>query len=328
MINVLVTGGAGYIGSHTCKWLAQKGFNPVVYDNLSFGHRWAVKYGPLVEANVADRDALESALSEHEIQAVVHFAAFTLVGESVADPRKFYVNNCNSMQVLLDTLLDNGKLPIIFSSSCATYGNPQRMPLDEDHPQDPVSPYGDTKLFGERLLKAYSHAYGLRHVALRYFNAAGADPDGEIGEAHNPESHLIPNVIKAVLGTKPPLSVFGEDYPTPDGTAVRDYIHVNDLADAHVRALQYLLDGGESTQLNVGTGIGNSVRQIIDAVERVAGKPVPYSVGPRRAGDPPELYAAPAKIKQVLGWEPEWTDIDRIVQTAYDWETKGFPAVA
>jgi UDP-arabinose 4-epimerase len=328
MINVLVTGGAGYIGSHTCKWLAKRGFNPVVYDDLSLGHRWAVKYGPLVEANVADRGALEVALREFDIQAVIHFAAFTLVGESVADPRKFFVNNCGGMQILLDTLLDNGKPPIIFSSSCATYGNPQRMPLDEDHPQDPVSPYGETKLFGERVLKAYDQAYGLRHVALRYFNAAGADPDGEIGEAHNPESHLIPNVIKAVLGTKPPLSVFGDDYPTPDGTAVRDYIHVNDLADAHVRALQYLLDGGDSTQLNVGTGIGTSVKQIIDAVERVAGKPVPHSIAPRRAGDPPDLYAAPAKIKATLGWEPEWTDIDRIVQTAYDWETTGFPAVS
>ena len=300
----------------------------MVYDDLSLGHRWAVKYGPLVQADVADRATLEAALKDYDIQAVIHFAAFTLVGESVADPRKFFVNNCTGMQVLLDTLLDHGNPPIIFSSSCATYGNPQSMPLDEDHPQNPVSPYGETKLYGERVLKAYDHAYGLRHVALRYFNAAGADPEGEIGEAHNPESHLIPNVIKAVLGTKPPLSVFGDDYPTPDGTAVRDYIHVNDLADAHVRALQYLLDGGGSTQLNVGTGIGTSVRQIIDAVERVGGKPVPYSMAPRRAGDPPELYAAPAKIIATLGWEPEWTDIDRIVQTAYAWETTGLPAVS
>lgn len=319
---VLVVGGAGYIGSHTAKALKQQGFTPIVVDDLSMGHTWAAKFGPFVQANMGDAEAIRAAVREHNATAAILFAASAYVGESVANPRKYYRNNVSNMEVFLGALVDEGVKAVIFSSSCATYGVPQSVPLVENHPQLPISPYGETKLVGERMLHWFDGAYGLKHVALRYFNASGADPDGEIGEVHDPETHLIPLVMGAALGTQPPITVFGTDYPTPDGTAVRDYIHVADLADAHIRALRHLQEGGDSLQLNVGTGNGYSVKEIIAAVERETEREVPRTYGPRRAGDPPELYADPSAVKAALGWEPRHSGLAQIVRTAWRWELR------
>lgn len=320
---ILVTGGAGYIGSHTCKALAAAGYLPVTYDNLRYGHRRAVRWGPFVEGDLADRSLLARTIADHGVEAVVHFAAFAYVGESVRDPAAYFRNNVTNTLNLLDAGREAGALPVVFSSTCATYGVPDTLPISESCPQRPVNPYGESKLFVERALHWYGQAYGLPWVALRYFNAAGADPDGEIGEDHEPETHLIPLAIEAALGRGETLQVFGTDYPTPDGTAIRDYIHVTDLADAHVRALDHLRGGGSSVALNLGTGNGHSVRQVVDAVARVGGRPVPVVHGPRREGDPPALVADPARAYGTLGWQPVHSDLDSIVTTAWRWHTTG-----
>ena len=316
---VLVPGGAGYIGSHTCKALAGAGYVPVTLDNLVYGHRDAVRWGPFVEADLADRALLERVLREHHISAVVHFAAYAYVGESMADPGRYFHNNVTCSLNLLDAMHATGVRRMVFSSTCATYGIPETTPITEDTPQRPVNPYGESKLMVERALHWHGVAHGLRSIALRYFNAAGADPEGELGERHDPETHLLPLAIDAALGLAPPLKVMGTDYDTPDGTALRDYIHVTDLADAHVRALAYLERGGASAALNLGTGQGHSVRDVIAMVERVTGLKVPHTDAPRRAGDPPALVAAPGRAKALLGWEPSCSDLETIVRTATIW---------
>ncbi|ARM31221.1 UDP-glucose 4-epimerase GalE [Prosthecochloris sp. HL-130-GSB] len=319
---VLVTGGGGYIGSHTCKALASKGFRPVTFDNLIYGHQEAVKWGPLVEGDILDSGSLDRVFADHAPAAVIHFAAYAYVGESVNDPAKYYRNNVSGTINLLDAMRRHKCRTVIFSSTCATYGIPATVPIPEDHPQHPINPYGYSKLFIEQILRDYDTAYGISHIALRYFNAAGADPEGETGEDHDPEPHLIPSVMFAALGKRSHVDIFGTDYPTPDGTAVRDYIHVTDLADAHARALEYLLQNGKSERINLGTGKGLSVREIIDTVERVTGLAVPFRESDRRAGDPPELVAQPEKAMQLLGWKPQYSDADTIVRTAWQWHTK------
>jgi len=322
-MRVLVTGGAGNIGSHTAKALAKAGHEPLVLDNLSSGHRWAVKWGPLLEWDLADTEMLPQFLEKEHVGAVLHFAASLLVGESVQEPRKYFWNNVVNTLHLLDAMLEAGVKRIVFSSSAAVYGNPQQVPIPEDHPKEPVNPYGETKLAMERALKWYGNAYGLRWVTLRYFNAAGADPDGELGECHGPEAHLIPLIIQAALGRRSHVEIYGTDYPTPDGTAIRDYIHVTDLADAHVRALAYLTDGGESRALNLGTGEGNSVREVIEAVGSISPRPVPFREGPRRVGDPPVLVADATRAGEILGWKPQQSALETIVQSAWNWHSTG-----
>jgi UDP-glucose-4-epimerase GalE len=323
--SVLVTGGAGYIGSHTCKALAAAGYMPVTMDNLVFGHRWAVRWGPFEQADLADREAVERILRRHDIGAVIHFAAYAYVGESMADPGKYFRNNVANTLNLLEAMRVAGVGRIVFSSTCATYGIPEAVPIGEDHPQRPVNPYGESKLFVERALHWHGVAHGLRWTALRYFNAAGADPDGEIGEDHQPETHLIPLAIETALGRRRELLVMGTDYPTPDGTAIRDYIHVADLADAHVRALRHLEANGISGALNLGTGHGHSVREVVAMVERVSGRQVNARNAPRRAGDPPALVAAPGRATELLAWEPRWSSLQSIVQTAYRWHSAHAP---
>jgi UDP-arabinose 4-epimerase len=320
-MKILVTGGAGYIGSHTSKALCQAGYEVVVLDNLSMGHRWAVQWGPLIHADLADAAALGSVFRDEGIEAVVHFAASTAVGESVLHPRRYYRNNVVNTLNLLEAMVDAGVGAIVFSSTCATYGDPIRIPIDEDHPQHPINPYGETKLTVERILNAFGSAYGIRSIALRYFNAAGADPDGQIGEDHTPESHLVPLVIEAALGRRPHLDVYGTDYPTPDGTAIRDYIHVSDLADAHVRALRYLLDKGSSTAINLGTGSGHSIREVIAAVETLSPLPITVRETERRSGDAPVLVADSTKAERILGWKPRYSDLASIVGTAFRWHS-------
>ena len=319
---VLVTGGAGYIGSHTCKLLAQSGFHPVTYDNLVYGHRHAVKWGPFVEGDLADKELLLKTIDDFNIQAVIHFAAYAYVGESMLEPDKYFRNNVINALNLLEVLNIKKIKKLVFSSTCATYGIPDTVPIDENHLQNPVNPYGESKLFFEKAMHWHDVAYGLKSVALRYFNAAGADPDGEIGEDHTPETHLIPLVIESALGQRPHVEIYGTDYATADGTAVRDYIHVLDLADAHVRALQYLENSGESVALNLGTGCGSSVREVIAAVEKNSGFQVPFKESPRRAGDPPVLVAKADKARQVLGWQAQYSDLDNIVKTAWAWSQK------
>jgi UDP-glucose-4-epimerase GalE len=320
--NILVTGGAGYIGSHTAKALARAGYRPVTYDNLVYGHRHAVKWGPFVEGDIGDTAKLERVIRDEAIDAVVHFAAFAYVGESVTKPEVYFQNNVVGSLSLLDAMRHTGVKPIVFSSTCATYGMPDRMPITEETLQRPINPYGETKLMIERALAWYGPAHDIRSVSLRYFNACGADPEGEIGEEHDPETHLIPLILDAALGKRAAIDVYGTDYPTPDGTAIRDYIHVQDLADAHVKALAYLFEGGATTQVNLGTGTGNSVREVIDAVERVTGRKVPRREVARRAGDPPELVADPTKANRLLGWQPALSDIDSIIRTAWAWHTR------
>jgi UDP-arabinose 4-epimerase len=322
---VLVTGGAGYIGSHTCKALAAAGYTPVVLDNLSAGHRWAVKWGPLVVADIADRAAVLKLIKDHDIHAIIHLAAHAYVGESIRQPLKYFRNNVTHTLALLDTLLDCGVSKLVVSSSCATYGNPQTLPITEDHPQQPISPYGESKLFIEKTLHWYERAYGMRHVILRYFNAAGADPDGEIGEEHTPETHLIPLVIGAALKISPAIEIFGNDYATADGTAVRDYVHVCDLATAHVKALDHLIGGGSSATVNLGTGRGHSIRDVISAVEAVSGSIVPVIEGPRRPGDPPALIADPQLGQSLLKWKPLNSSMHTIVRTAWQWHQNRHP---
>lgn len=320
-MHVLVCGGAGYIGSHTAKLLAQRGHTPVVYDDLSFGHQWAVKWGPFEQGDLGDRVRLKEVIERHRIEAVVHFAAFIQVGESVQLPAKYYRNNFVNTLTLLETMVETGVRDIIFSSTAATYGMPEQMPIPETEKQLPINPYGESKLFVEYALRSFAQAHGIRWVVFRYFNAAGADPDGEIGEDHTPESHLIPLIIQAALGQRPHIGVFGSDYPTKDGTCVRDYVHICDLAEAHVAALGYLRDGGEPMALNLGTGEGYSVREVIQAVERVSGKPVPVVDHPRRGGDSASLVADARRAHEVLGWVPKLSHIDDIVRTAWRWHT-------
>jgi UDP-glucose-4-epimerase GalE len=316
---VLVTGGAGYIGSHACKVLARAGYLPVVFDDLSRGHREAVRWGPLVEGNLAERGKLAAALDRHRVSVVMHFAAYAYVGESVADPALYYANNLGGSLVLLESMREVGVDKIVFSSTCATYGTPAQVPIRETLPQLPVNPYGETKLAIERALHWYGEAYGLRWVSLRYFNAAGADPESEIGERHEPETHLVPLVLEAALGERPQIDIYGTDYPTPDGTAIRDYIHVQDLAEAHLRALERLSAGGQSAALNLGTGRGHSVREVIRAAEAVSGKSIPCRETARRPGDPPVLVADPGLATELLGWRAQVSDLDTIVRTALAW---------
>ena len=321
-MSILIVGGAGYIGSQTAKVVAAAGLEPVVFDNLVYGHEWAVQWGPLVRGDLADRASLADVLKRHRVDAVIHFAAYAYVGESVTNPRKYYGNNVGGTMNLLDAMVDAGVRDIVFSSTAATYGDPIEDPISEGHPQLPINPYGETKLVVEKTLKWYAGAYGLRYAALRYFNAAGADPDGEIGEDHTPESHLIPLAIEAAMGRRPMLDLYGTDYPTPDGTAVRDYIHVRDLAEAHRLALAALRQGTPSLHLNLGTGRGHSVREVIAAVGRAAGRPVPFREVARRAGDPPSLVADPRRAKELLHWTPQYPDIDTIVTHAVRWHAR------
>ena len=326
MGTVLVTGGAGYIGSHSVLALARDGHRVVVYDDLSAGHREAVEAIDracpdrvrLVVGDIRDGERLEQVLRDTQASAVMHFAAWLSVGDSVRDPVGYYDNNVRGALSVLGAMARAGVRAFVFSSTCATYGDPIETPMTEAHPQRPINSYGETKLAIERALPHYDRAYGLKWVALRYFNAAGADPGGLLGEDHHPEIHIIPRAIDAALG-RDSLQVFGTDYPTPDGTCLRDYIHVTDLADAHVRALAYLAGGGASAAFNVGTGTPVSVLDVIRSVERVGGRPVSYSVGGRRPGDPPALFAGNARITERLGWRPRYAGIDDIVRTAWQW---------
>lgn len=319
-MKVLVTGGAGYIGSHACKALAAAGHLPITVDNLVYGHRWAVRWGPLEVADIGDAKGMDQIFAACRPDAVMHFAAYAYVGESVTDPAKYYRNNVAGSLALLEAMVRHGVDKMVFSSTCATYGNPSSIPISEDHPQMPINPYGASKQMVERMLADFGAAHGLRSAALRYFNAAGADPDGEVGEAHDPETHLIPLVLEAAAGIRPHIKVFGDDYDTRDGTCVRDYVHVTDLADAHVRALDLLTTAQPGlTAYNLGNGQGFTVREIIAAAERVTGLKVPVATVARRAGDPAALIGDAARARSVLGWQPRHADIDAILGTAWRW---------
>jgi UDP-arabinose 4-epimerase len=317
-LHVLVTGGAGYIGSHACKLLAANGHVPITYDNLSRGHQIAVKWGPLEIGDLEDREKLRAVLEHYRPAAVMHFAAFAYVGESVEKPMLYYRNNILGSVVLLDTLLEHGAVPFIFSSSCVTYGVPKSMPITEDHPQHPINPYGQSKLLVERMLEDAGQAYGLRWVALRYFNAAGSDPDRDIGEDHNPETHLIPLVLRAAR-RKTAVNIYGTDYDTPDGTCVRDYVHVLDIAKAHLRALDYLLNNGASGPFNLANARGYSVKEVIAAAERVCGCDIAVEVAKRRPGDPPTLIGSAERARAVLGWKPERSELETQISDAWNW---------
>ncbi|HEY3594309.1 MAG TPA: UDP-glucose 4-epimerase GalE [Polyangiaceae bacterium] len=319
---VLIVGGAGYIGSHTAKQVARTGKTPIVLDNLVYGHKWAVQWGPLVEGDLSDAALLDRVIKDHAITEVIHFAAYAFVGESVIHPRKYYRNNVVNTLNLLDAMVDNGVRDIVFSSTCATYGEPVKVPMDESHPQAPINPYGESKLMVEKMLHSYHAAYGMRYAALRYFNAAGADPDGEIGEDHDPETHLIPLAIRTAMGGGGELSIFGTDYPTPDGTCVRDYIHVTDLADAHLRALDALQSGSGEIRCNLGTGEGHSVKQVIAAVEKVSGRKVKTREVGRRKGDPPALVADARKAAAELDFKPRYPALETIVEHALHWHER------
>ena len=317
---VLVTGGAGYIGSHTVKLLLQCGYWPVVYDNLIYGHREALLKGDFVHGDLHDTARLVHVLRQYYITDVIHFAAFAYVGESVQDPLKYYANNVAGTLALLQAMRAVGVQHIIFSSTCAVYGIPQHPVLTEEHPLCPINPYGESKLFVERMLQASAAAYGLRWISLRYFNAAGADPEGELGESHDPETHLIPLVLSVASGRRSDVAIFGTDYDTTDGTCIRDYIHVSDLAEAHIRALQALDTNKAQTAYNLGTGTGYSVRQVIETATHVTGRPIATQAAPRRPGDPPYLVAVADKIRSALSWQPRYTDLSTIIATAWRWE--------
>ena len=316
---ILVMGGAGYIGSHTVKHLLDNGYQVVVADNLIYGHRAAVDArAAFIHADLLDPYSLDQLFNKFEISAVIHFAAFAYVGESVQEPQKYYFNNVQGTLNLLRAMLSHGVKDIVFSSTCATYGEPVYTPIDEKHPQNPINPYGRTKLMIEQIFADYERAYGLRHISLRYFNAAGASADGSLGESHSPETHLIPLVLKALKGERKSIQVFGTDYDTLDGTCIRDYIHVEDLALAHRLAVEKL--HAYSGCINLGTGIGTSVKEIITAAEQVSGQKCPVEYGPRRAGDPAKLFADNKKAQTVLGWKPQYTHIRDIIRTAWNWE--------
>jgi len=320
-MRILVTGGAGYIGSHAVRLFLSRGHDVWVYDNLSMGHRAAVPVDRLIVADLSETERLDHAFLMNRIEAVVHFAAFAYVGESVRDPSKYYQNNLVNTLNLMDCMRRHGVGRFVFSSTCATYGIPQTVPITEEEPQQPINPYGNAKLAAERALADFAAAYRWGYAALRYFNAAGASPDGTIGEDHEPETHLIPLVLQTALGRRPHIEVFGTDYPTPDGTCVRDYIHVDDLAEAHLLALEKLEPGLE-LRYNLGTGRGYSVREVIRVAEEVTGKPIPVKQGPRRPGDPPALVASSEKIQRELGWRPKYADLRPIIDTAWNWHKK------
>jgi UDP-glucose 4-epimerase len=319
---ILIVGGAGYIGSHVNKLLTQKGYGTVVYDNLSRGHKEFVRWGEFFEGDLLNIDQLRSCFENRRIEAVMHFSAFALVEESVLQPETYYRNNVIGTLNLLQVMREFDVKYFLFSSTCATYGHPEKTPISEDHPQNPINPYGWTKLLVEQVLKDYDRAYGLKHVNLRYFNAAGADPDGEIGELHHPETHLIPLVIEAATGLRQEIRIFGTDYPTRDGTCIRDYIHVMDLADAHIRALQYLMDKNRSDSFNLGNGNGHSVREVIEAVRKVGKREFRVVEAGRREGDPPALISGSRKAVEMLNWKPQFADLEKIIETAWRWHNQ------
>ena len=317
-LRILVTGGAGYIGSHTVRMLNERGAETVIIDDLSDGHKEAVLAGKLVVGNFGDKKLLDDLMSEYKFDAAVHFAAFASVPDSVVRPARYYHNNVTNMQTLLDACVAHGVKNVIFSSSASTFGEPKYTPMDEAHPQEPINPYGMTKLIGEKLLSDYDRAYGLKYCAFRYFCAAGASSDGLIGEAHNPETHLIPVMMKAASEHKP-FEVFGDDYDTRDGSCIRDFIHVLDIAEAHVLGLEYITGGGKSEAFNLGSSTGFTVLEMIKALEKVCGESVPYEIAGRREGDPAVLVATSAKAKAVLGWEAAHSGIDEILRYAWQW---------
>ena len=319
---VLVTGGAGYIGSHACKALSAAGCRPVTYDDLSQGHRWAVRWGPLVQGRLEDAAALDAAIRTWRPVAVMHFAGVIAAGESVIDPAKYYRHNVLGMLQLLEAMRRGGIRQIVFSSSAAVYGTPQQSPIPESHPQAPISPYGASKAMGERLLQDFAAAYGIRAASLRYFNAVGADSEGVIGEAHEPETHLVPLVLQAAAGQRREVSIYGSDYPTADGTCVRDYVHVTDLAAAHVLALRRQAQAEGAAAFNLGTGVGASVRQVIDAARTVTGRPIATKVLPRRPGDPAVLVADPSLARRDLGWHPNVADLHQQIASAWRWQSR------
>jgi UDP-glucose-4-epimerase GalE len=325
-VPVLVVGGAGYVGGHTCKALARAGYHPVVFDNLSTGHAGFVRWGPLVRGDIRDAAAVAAAIREHGCAAVLHFAALACVGESMADPAAYYDTNVAGTLSLLAGMRAEGCTRLVFSSTCAIYGQPEQMPIRETTRPDPVNPYGASKLMVERIMADYRAAYGLRAIALRYFNACGADEDGELGELRDPETHLIPRAMMALQGHVADFAVFGADFETPDGTAVRDYVHVADLADAHVTALGLLLEGHAGGAFNLGTGRGLSVAEVLRAIERVTGARLPAITGPRRPGDPATLVADPSLAKADLRFDPRRSDLDTIVRTAWAWHRRAHPA--
>jgi UDP-glucose 4-epimerase len=319
---IMIVGGAGYIGSHANKLLSQTGLRTVVFDNLSRGHREAVKWGEFFLGDLAEKEQIRNCLKKHPIEAVMHFGALAYVEESMAYPAKYYHNNVACTLHLLEVMKEFHVPHFIFSSSCTVYGDPVHLPLTEEHPRVPINPYGRTKFMVEEILKDYDQAYGLKYINLRYFNAAGADFDGEIGEQHDPETHLIPRAISAALGTLGAINLYGSDYPTKDGTCVRDYIHVDDLADAHLRALEYLISHGISESLNLGNGGGYSVREVLSEVQKVGGREIKIVERGRRPGDPAQLISDSRKARQTLGWSPRYPDLKTIIETAWNWHSR------
>ena len=319
MKNILVVGGAGYIGSHMCQYLAKHGFQPIVLDNLLRGHREAVKWGPLIEGSIADSAILRKIFTHYQIAAVMHFAAFAYVGESVESPALYYKNNVANTINLLDAMVENNVLNFIFSSTCAVYGEPQEIPICEEHPLNPINPYGRGKLMVEKILEDFLAAYGLKYISLRYFNAAGADPEGELGEDHRPETHLIPLVLQTALGQKEAVQVFGDDYPTKDGTCIRDYIHIVDLAQAHLIAVERLFADLPGGIYNLGNGDGYSVNDVIEVARKITGKSIPAEVVERRPGDPAVLVGSSERARKELGWKPQFRGLETIIETAWEW---------
>lgn len=317
-MSILIVGGAGYIGSHVNKFLNREGYSTVVLDNLCRGHRDAVKWGTFLQGDLGDREFLDHVFSRHEIEAVMHFAAFAYVGESVLDPSIYYDNNVSKTIVLLDAMVRHRIGYFVFSSTCATFGTAEYLPIDEEHPQRPINPYGHTKLVVEKILADYDRAYGLKHCVLRYFNAAGADFDGEIGECHDPETHLLPIVLDVAAGKRDRIDVFGDDYPTPDGTCIRDYIHVMDLADAHLKGMKRLIETKESDHFNLGCGRGYSIREVLRAAEKITGKTIGVNFAERRAGDPPKLVGAGKKAGEILDWTPRY-HLEDSLASAWNW---------
>ena len=319
---ILIVGGAGYIGSHLNKVISRRGIETVVFDNLVYGHKDFVKWGTFEKGDLKNIDDIRAVFKKYPIEAVMHFAAFTYVGESVEDPQKYYTNNVKNTLNLLQVMLEENVKYFVFSSTCATYGNPVEIPITENHPQNPINPYGKGKLMVETVLNDYSDAYGLKYASLRYFNAAGADPEGEVGELHNPETHLIPLILDVAAGRREDIKIFGTDYDTPDGTCIRDYIHVTDLAEAHILALEYLQNGGESDFFNLGNGNGFSVKEVIETAEEVTGKDIKAVEAERRAGDPPILVGSSDKAKEKLNWKPKYDELSTIIETAWNWHKK------
>ena len=321
-MKVLVVGGAGYIGSHMVKMLSQAGHAVVTLDNLTNGYRSAVKYGDFVEGDIADVELLKSLFLDNKFDGVMHFASYIQVGESVEQPSMYYRNNVSNTQILLDAMIEHDVKKFIFSSTAATFGEPEYTPIDEAHPQKPINPYGHSKLMVEQILSDFDRAYGLKSVCLRYFNAAGADPDGELGERHDPETHLIPLVLQAASGRRQNITVFGDDYDTPDGTCIRDYIHINDLCSAHLLALEYLVNGGDSKAYNMGNGQGYSIKELIDVAKRITGNNFDVVIGTRRDGDPARLVADSKLLQAELGWKPEYPELENIISHAWKWEQR------